>query len=307
MQRLNREESLTSGVCLGNGEKFTGFPCENLEEPSFECRLLVGQMIRAVFEYGRCLSLEIIYNRLEKILKKFGYPDEYVDLKKFLYGSDGSDAGFLNSTLRSPNIQALYSFVNKSLYNEVSQTLRSRGLLAERRKCGSCMHRAQSSPRVCQFEHIRIGENSDGLYNRYFGVERLSSDEACSGYSRIKYVTESLDSCNNPGHPANTAHSVESVYNPEESAVWRVDYSNFREWLINRVLQADSAKRRQIAQRQYDSFVRISQLYVDHGGDAIKVFLDEISDNAKNRDSNRKRLERDLLEMKTFFTEKMSE
>ena len=298
---------MTTGVCLGSGEKFTGSPCENLEESSLDCRLLVGQMIRAVFEHGRCLSLEIIYNRMEKILKKFGYPDEYVDLKKFLYGRDGSDAGFLNSTLRSPNIQALYSFVNKSLYNEVSQTLRSRGLLAERRKCGSCMHRAQSSPRVCQLEHIRIGENSDGLYNRYFGLERLSSDEACSGYSRIRYSTESLDSPNNPGQPVNAVHSVEAAYNHEDSAIWRVDYSNFREWLINRVLRADSAKRRQIAQRQYDSFVRISQLYLDHGDEAIKVFLDEISDNAKNRDSNRKRLERDLLEMKTFFTEKMSE
>ena len=298
---------MTTGVCLGSGEKFTGSPCENLEEPSLDCRLLVGQMIRAVFEYGRCLSLEIIYNRTEKILKKFEYPDEYVDLKKFLYGIDGSGAGFLNSTLRSPNIQALYSFVNKSLYNEVSQTLRSRGLLAERRKCGSCMHRAQSSPRVCQLQHIRIGENSDGFYNRYFGLERLSSDEACSGYSRIRYSTESLDSPNNPGQPVNAVHSVEAAYNHEDSAIWRVDYSNFREWLINRVLRADSAKRRQIAQRQYDSFVRISQLYLDHGDEAIKVFLDEISDNAKNRDSNRKRLERDLLEMKTFFTEKMSE
>ncbi len=303
MKRLNREESLTTGVCLGNGEKFTGSPCENLEEPSLECRLLVGQMIRAVFEYGRCLSLEIIYNRLEKVLNKFGHPDEYVDLKKFLYGSDRSDTGFLSSTLRSPNIQALQSFVNRSLYNEVSQTLRSRGLLAERRKCGSCMHRAQSSPRVCQRDYILIGENPDGLYNRHFGVERLSSDEACSGYARIRYVTESLDSSLNPAHPANAAHADESACNPEESAAWRVDYSHFREWLINRVLRADSTKRRQIAQRQYDSFVRISQLYVDHGDDAIRAFLDEISENAKNRDTNRKRLERDLSEMKTFFSE----
>ncbi len=303
MPRQNNEESLTSRICQGNEPKYNGSVCDNFVTPSLECSLLVSQMILAVFEYGRCLSLELIYDRLERILVKFGLPDEYIDLKKFLYGNDDSRGGILSVVLRTPNIQTLHAFINRSLYNEVTQTLRSRGLLTERRNCGSCMHRAQSSPRVCQLEYIQVGQVSDGSYNRYFGAERLSSDEACSGYSRIRRISESINTSRDVNQPEKTVDLVDQALTTEESVLWKVDYSRFLNWLIDRALNAESAKRREIAQRQYDTFVRLSQLYADHGDDAFRVFLDEISDDARDRDSKRKRMERDLTEIKTFFSE----
>lgn len=309
------ETDLILNICQGAGLRFNGTVCQYFMANSSECYLLKGGKIVAVYEHGRCLSIEEIHNKTEMVLRKWGYPDEFIDLKTLLYGrtrSDSAESGLLNARLRDPTITTLYSFVNRSIYNEVIQTLRSRGIFPEKKMCGSCLHLGLSSPRSCQLETIEDQRSGQLVFNRFFGQQRKNTDPVCAGYGKRDTCTQPLEQIENRAFSTTqasfpTADSVEAEQDAIENRILtKIDIELFQEWLIKRVVDASSPKQREIAQRQFDLFTRLCQLFKDHEDDPVKVFLDEISPDPKIREAHRKRTERDLREIEIFFREEMS-
>ena len=310
------ETAITFKICLGAGSRFNGIACEYFVRNSSECDLLKNGNIKSVYENGRCLSIEEIHNRTERLLRKYEREGEFVDLKVILYGRNPSDSdkgGLLNAKLDNPTITTLYSFVNRSIYNEIVQTLRSRGIFSDRKRCGTCAYLAPSSPHNCQLETIQDPKTGELIYNRLFGEQRKSTDSVCQGYLKKDTRTESLDeietqafTSSQPDSPISARIEAETQ-SMENCLLAKIDFELLEEKLIERVVNAASIKQREIAQRQFDLVTRLCQLFRDNEDEPVKVYLDEISSDPMRRDTYRKRTERDLLEIKNLFQEKMSE
>lgn len=315
MSPPREETAVVLKICLGQGSRFNGMICEYFIKDASECDLLKNGSIKSVYENGRCLSLEEIHNRTENLLEKYERKGEFIDLKVILYGRNPSNpekGGLLNARLNNPTLTSLYSFVNRSIYNEVAQTLRSRGIFSDRKQCGSCEYLAAGNPRTCRLESIQDPKTGEFIDNRFFGQDRKSSDQACDGYSHKDTRTQSLDethaeafSISKPGSPVSATVEAETQ-NIENCLIAKLDFELLVEKLIERVVNAASTKQKEIAQRQFDLVTRLCQLFRDNEDEAMKVYLDEISSDPKQREAYRKRTERDLQEIGNLFLGKMS-
>ncbi|MGO8878533.1 MAG: hypothetical protein ACLPVO_07610 [Desulfomonilaceae bacterium] len=315
MSSPKEEASIVLKICLGAGSRFNGIACEYFARASSECDLLKNGTIKSVYENGRCLSIEEIHTRTDLLLKKYDQQGEFIDLKSMLYGGNPSDSGrggLLNAKLDDPTITTLYSFVNRSIYNKVAQTLRPRGLFSDRKMCGTCAHHGSSSPRSCRLEMIQNPKTGEFIDNGFFGQERKASDPVCAGYLRKDTRTEPLEEIETRAFQSSQSDSplqnaIETQTQTIENVlIAKIDFGLLEEWLIKRVVEAGSSKQREIAQRHFDLITRLCQLFQENEDDPVRLYLDEMSSDQKNREALRKRTERDLFEIGKFFREEMS-
>jgi hypothetical protein len=299
--RSNKRADLIDSVCGGAGRQFNGSSClYYAQAPAKQCRLLKARRMKAFWKQCRGAYL-LFYNLVQIWHKRFkarysGLPiDEAED-----FDFEGVIRRLQKQTIHVENLAGWWKYVSKTVYLEVKKRLIRRGLLPEKRNCGSCKHLSLVKPYVCAKT----------------GKSRKKTDLPCEEYrSKIVRFT-SIDGESSPGIEDSRQRldrlllEMLTVNNqkrntPETLVIEKEEHERSALSIIIVMLtqrpdnEKPGSKKSKKYERHYAVFTNIVHLLAQGipKEEAIKCL-------AKRFSVNEKTIRRDIAEIKEFLREK---
>jgi hypothetical protein len=272
----------TQQTCQGLAPIFKERPCENYSTPPPQCSLLKEKAITRICETGRC-TLSMIGLVQEKLSEKFSRLDAREDfdlgklidrLKRVVWKDSSHPAGwlvFLHEAVRRMTIRALVG----------------KGLVPERRNCGTCLNLTDSKPYTCQVS----------------AQAKKKKERACDDYRfptvTLIYGSDDADQDREEKSEANFfSTAVEKSEENQRYIDGRMDVESLRLELAKRVeAEEKGTKRRAKFARQYDLFVNLHRLLgeVDSDKKAFRILSQQLGVDQKT-------VRRDLAAIRIFLS-----
>lgn len=294
----HKRADLIESVCGDAGRQFNGKSCRHYAQtPAKQCQLLKTRRMEAFWKQCRGAYL-IFYNLVQVWHKRFkahysGLPiDEAED-----FDFEGVIRRLQKQTINVENLAGWWKYVSKTVYLEVKKRLIRRGLLPEKRNCGSCKYFSSSKPYVCAKT----------------GKSRKKTDPPCEGYrSKLVYFT-SIDRETSSGKESGQQHlnrlllematvNDQKGNTPEALIIAKEEHERSPLSTITAMLaqrpdnERSGSKKSKKYERHYAVFTNIVHLLAQGvpKEEAIKCL-------AKRFSVNEKTIRRDIAEIKEFL------
>jgi len=294
----NKRADLIDSVCGGAGRQFNGRSCLHYAQaPAKQCKLLKTRGMKAFWKQCRGAYF-IIYDIVNVWNKKFkarysGLPiDEAED-----FDFEAVISRLQMQDIHMENLAVWYAYVNKTIYLEIKKTLGQRGLIPEKRNCGSCKYLSRSRPYICD----KTGKSGK------------KTEPPCELYSLdIAYFT-SIDNQTSSGNDGNQRRldrlllkmmtaKRQTPDNPETVVIEKEERKRSALSTISMMLaqrpdnEKPGSKKSKKYERHYAVFTNIVHLLAQG---ALKE--EAIRCLAKRFSVNEKTIRRDIAEMKEFL------
>lgn len=267
------KKNLIRSVCGGENRRFRGLFCEYYERSAARCLLLREGKMREFWEKCRASCFNLLYDAVKLHLTNFRqkYPDspidetEDIDFEKLICRLQ--DTGMKQSF----DLEAWRGYLNKTVYREIRNILRKRGLIPWQIRCGTCKFMPLKMPYICPKT----------------GTVRSRSDDACPDYAQTVHNIISIDAEICPGDSQENNRLMAEMGNwqgnptPETLLEKKEEEQRLpliRKILLTRIKETrPGTKSRQTCERQYEIFVSLLNLLSDNVPmeEAFKIIADK--------------------------------
>ncbi len=296
----NKRGDLIESICGGAGRKFNGKPCRYyVQIPTKQCQLLKARKMDVFWEQCRGAYL-IFYDTVQVLSKMFKvrYPGLPIDEAED-FDFEGVIRRLQQQDIPLENLTVWRKYVNKTVYLEIKKALSKRGLVPEKKNCGSCKYLSPSKPYICTKT----------------GHPRKKTDPPCETYGPDIAYFLSIDEKTSPGDGSNHQRSdrllleMITVKNqepntPETLIIAKEEQKRSALSMIIAMLaqrpghkESGSKKRKKYA-RHYEVFINLVHLLAK-GVPRESV----IKHLAKRFTVNEKTIRRDIIEIRNFLRE----
>ncbi len=297
----NERPELIEAICGSAGKKFDRTSCLYYAHvPAKQCRLLKELRMEGFWEQCRGAYF-ILYEAVQVWSKRFQarYPGLPIDEAED-FDFQGVIRRLQKQKVDVENLAAWYKYVNKTVYLEIKKTLIQRGLIPEKRNCGSCKYLSESKPYVC-IKTGKAGKKTDPpckAYSLNIAYFMSIDEESSSGNGHNQQPPDRLflEVMTTKNHEVKTPETL--ILAKEEKE--RSALAAILAMLAQRPdKEKPGSKKGKKYQRHYTVFSNIISLLAK--GIPKEAAVKNL---AKKMSVNEKTIRRDIAEIKHFLREK---